>query len=88
VPSVRLNANYLRPGSDPSNIRNWEIQVRPGPDFPQRIYSAENVGCTATDSFMAVVLGKTTLAPDSSIAVERITLAKHALRRPPKSPAS
>lgn len=67
VPSVRLNANYLRPGSDPADIRNWEIQVGPGPDFPQRIYSAENAGCTATDSFMAVVLDKTTLDPDSSV---------------------
>ena len=68
VASVRLNANYLRPNSDPSNIRNWEIRVGPGPDFPQRAYPAADAGCNATDSIMALVLDKSTLAPDAAIA--------------------
>lgn len=68
IAGVAVQAVNLPKGADPNNPNSYQILLGPGPDFPQQVFTAQNLGCSAgINSMQVLVLGRQTLQPESRI---------------------
>ena len=68
TPAVAVQSVYLPSDADANTLKNYQIVLGPGPEFPKRIYTAEHLNCSAgINSVQALVLQRQTLEVESTV---------------------
>jgi hypothetical protein len=68
IPAVSVKSVNLPANADANQTSSYQILVGPGPGFPQRVYSAQGLSCSAgINSMQVLVLQPQTLAPEGRV---------------------
>lgn len=68
TPAVAVQSVYLPSNADANTLKNYQIVLGPGPEFPKRVYTAEHLSCAAgINSVQALVLQRQTLEVESAV---------------------
>jgi hypothetical protein len=68
IPAVSVQSVYLPANADPNNTNSYQILLGPGPDFPQRVYTAQGLSCpSGINSMQVLALKSQTLTPETTV---------------------